>query len=598
MIAKITKGKKARPALAYDFGPGRRDEHKDARIVAGSVPGTWRQVGRLMDTHLKQRDLKQPIWRCSLSLPDEDGVLADTQFAAIAEEYIARMGFGACPWVAVRHGQDHIHLTVVRIGWDGRTVDDHGDFIKSMPIVRALEKKHRLVDASERSNRNAPQVSGQERAASVKRGAAEPERDLIRREVWAARDAAAGRGRPAFEAELARRGIDFKANEAKTTGRMNGYSFSVPAWLDADGQQVWITASKTARDLAWQKLRPVLEPPAETPAPTTAPGRTVEEERAADPAAQLLGTMRERAAREQTEALVDQLRRLPFGLLGDQELRSSVVTLTNTLDTREHTSAAEAATSMRLDGIASGVTTGPVRQRLLERHAALSQAVGYETEATAQTTAAAEQRKAAEAARKVATEATKRAAQRWRLPASKRTEEGMAKTALEFAERAEREAVRLDREAARVLAVAESLAPAGTGGTTYAAALEALDKGWKREDAAARAEDAKLARLRLIDHAPAAQAARVAVAQARQQLDQALAEQQRRTGLPADQAAAEHQVRDQVAAAIRARAAQGKSTTTSPRRTPPKKAGPAAGKQPPRPPQGYDPRDRGRGRGR
>ncbi|MFF4927172.1 relaxase/mobilization nuclease domain-containing protein [Kitasatospora sp. NPDC001261] len=597
MIAKITKGKKARPALAYDFGPGRRDEHENARIVAGSVPGTWRQVGRLMDTHAKQRGLKQPVWRCSLSLPDEDGVLADTQFAAIAEEYIARMGFGSCPWVAVRHGQDHIHLTVVRIGWDGRTVDDHADFIKSMPIVRSLEKKHGLVDASERSNRNAPQVSGQERAASQKRGAAEPERERIRREVWAARDAAAGRGRPAFEAELTRRGIDFKANEA-STGRMNGYSFSVPAWLDGDGQQVWITASKTARDLAWQKLKPVLEPPAEAPAPAAEPGRTVEEERAADPAVQLLGTMRERAAREQAEALVDQMRRRPFGLLGDQELRSSVVTLTNTLDTRQSASAAEAATSMRLDGIASGVATGPVRQSLLQRRAALAQAVGYETEATAHATAADEKRKAAAAARKVADEAAKRAAQRWRLPSSKRTEEGMAKTALEFAERAEREAERLDREAARVLAVAESVVPAGTTGTTYAAALEALDKGWKREEAAARAEDMRLARLRLIDHAPAAQAARVAVAQARQQLDQALAEQQLRAGLPAEQAAAEQRVREQIAQAARARAAGGKSATTSPRRTPPKKAGPTTSKQPPRPPQGYDPRDRGRGRGR
>ncbi|NED04821.1 relaxase/mobilization nuclease domain-containing protein [Streptomyces sp. SID6648] len=261
MIAKVTKGRRAGGALRYDFGPGHREEHEDPRIVAGSVPGTPQQVARIIDRHSRQRpDVRQPIWRCSLSLPDEDGVLTDEKWAQIAEQYVGRMWGADVPWVAVRHGDDHIHLTVSRIRWSGELASDSHDYRRSRPIVRALEAEHGLVNAEERSNRTAPQVSGPERAAAQRRGSERPEREQLRELVRAARDQAAGHGRLAFEQALTEAGVSYRANTAKT-GRMAGYSFSLPGWTDADGGQVWSAASKVARDLRWSELGAALSQP-------------------------------------------------------------------------------------------------------------------------------------------------------------------------------------------------------------------------------------------------------------------------------------------------------------------------------------------------
>ncbi|GAA1500730.1 hypothetical protein GCM10009760_62670 [Kitasatospora kazusensis] len=558
MIAKITKGKKASGAIRYDFGPGRRDEHENARVLAGSVPGTPRQVARLIDHHTRPSGIAKPIWRASLSLPDEDGVLSDERFAAIATAYVERMGYGGCPWVVVRHGDDHVHITVSRVGWDRRTVDDHGDYLKSMPIVRALEREHGLVDAGALSNRRAPQVSGQERAASERRGAVEPERLVIRAAVAEAVAAAAGRGRPAFEAELRQRGVDFRANESKTTGRMNGYSFSVPAWTDAEGGQVWVTASKTAKDFAWQKLGPVLEPKA-VPAEAAGP----------DLAALRLAEARERAVDQRAE-VVRTLRTNPAGTVPD--LVNALRTLRTNLDTRESTLAAETATAMRLDGLVSGVGMGPRRGELHRRRIGLQAAVAAEAEADGHATTAGQHRQEAAAARQVEADSKAGAASRWPGRAKRAAE--AAATAAALAARAEAEAGRLEGLAERALERAAEAAPDVRG--RYDEALTALESGWKQEERAAIGQDAQAARLQQIDHQPPLQAARVAVAEARRGVEQLLAEQARRAALPPERLQLEDQVRTDLAREVTARAARAGSTTARPRKAAPKKAGPAA----------------------
>jgi len=63
--------------------------------------------------------------------------------------------------------------------------------------------------------------------------------------VHAAAALAAGRGRTAFEAELAKVRVAFAANEA-STGRMNGYRFADPTHQDPAGEPVWF-------DLDWNR---------------------------------------------------------------------------------------------------------------------------------------------------------------------------------------------------------------------------------------------------------------------------------------------------------------------------------------------------------
>ncbi|MFE3907205.1 relaxase/mobilization nuclease domain-containing protein [Streptomyces sp. NPDC059153] len=276
MIANITKGKKAVGALLYDFGPGRRDEHINPRIVAGNVTGTPLQVARAIDHTARQRpEITAPIWRCSLSLPDEDGILPDAQWAAIADKFVAEMGFASAPWVAVRHGDDHIHLTVSRVDWSGQLLTDRWDYRRAREAADALEEAHGLVRAADRFRPEGPQVRNNELEAAKGRGRGPdtpvpPEREELRQIIREVRDASRGLGRDAFESGLEDAGVSFRANVA-TTGRMNGYSFSLPSWTDAAGDQVWVPASKVARDLRWAELKTVVgELPPDTLAPRAA----------------------------------------------------------------------------------------------------------------------------------------------------------------------------------------------------------------------------------------------------------------------------------------------------------------------------------------
>ncbi len=59
--------------------------------------------------------------------------------------------------------------------------------------------------------------------------------------------------RKGFEAKLIELGVKFRANQA-STGKMNGYSFSLEGWTDAGGEQVWLQSSKIHKQLRWSQL--------------------------------------------------------------------------------------------------------------------------------------------------------------------------------------------------------------------------------------------------------------------------------------------------------------------------------------------------------
>ncbi|WP_052411141.1 relaxase/mobilization nuclease domain-containing protein [Streptomyces sp. NRRL S-118] len=316
MIANITKGKKAVGALIYDFGPGRRDEHVNPRIVAGNVTGTPLQVARAIDHTARRRpEIAAPIWRCSLSLPDEDGILPDAQWADIASKFVADMGFATAPWVAVRHGDDHIHLTVSRVDWAGQLLTDRWDYRRAREAADVLEEEHGLVRARDRFRAEGPQVRNNELEASNRRrgpdAAVPPEREELRRIIREVRDASRGLGRDAFESGLADAGVAFRANVA-STGRMNGYSFTLDGLVDGAGEQVWYPASKVAKDLRWAALGPVLgDPP-----PTAADARQA--------AAVATSTTAVPVLEDQEQADVEEFVRLATKMLRDGEAERGV----------------------------------------------------------------------------------------------------------------------------------------------------------------------------------------------------------------------------------------------------------------------------------
>jgi len=282
VIAKVTKGADFGGVLRYLYGAGRAEEHHDPHRVAGNVfgddPAALAAEFALYTGTPAGAD--RPVWHASLRLAPQDRALSDDEWDRGVAVFLDRMGFldparpgRDTPYVAVRHAEDHVHVVAGTVRFDGTRANTYLDYSRSHAAARAVETELGLVNAAERVGRGGPlsAVSIGERSSAARRGI-DPERAVLRAQVAAARDAAAGRGRGAFEAELAGRGVSWRANVAGT-GRMNGYSFTQPGWTDKTGVAVWLPASKVDRTLRWAELAAVLGDPARTAAAERGAGR-------------------------------------------------------------------------------------------------------------------------------------------------------------------------------------------------------------------------------------------------------------------------------------------------------------------------------------
>ena len=265
MIPRITRGSSAYGAMSYDHGPGRYEEHRNPHKVAGNVAGrSWKDRSAAIDSHVQRMHpkLTNPIIRTSLRIAPEDRRLTDREWREVANEYVSKMGFSGAPWEAVRHADDHIHLTMSRVNWDGSTVDQWKDKTRAQGAVRAIEQRHGLIDASRRYNRDVPQLSrnDRERAERESRQSGRPrtpEKAQLRERIDDAHLACDG-SRQSFEAELHRRGVTPRANISKPTerhpdGKMNGYSYGLSDHSDSDGQPVWFKGSDLGQKYGWKQ---------------------------------------------------------------------------------------------------------------------------------------------------------------------------------------------------------------------------------------------------------------------------------------------------------------------------------------------------------
>lgn len=157
--------------IKYLVGPGKRNEHTDPHLVAGSSwQMAWHSDAELSyaDATAMGKDLEAPtrafdvevprghVWHCSLSLDAAEGRLADDEWAEIAEQFMTRMGFvtddleqPSLRWVAIRHGvsgngNDHIHLAVNLVHEDGSVADVFRDWKRAQSACRELEAQHGL----------------------------------------------------------------------------------------------------------------------------------------------------------------------------------------------------------------------------------------------------------------------------------------------------------------------------------------------------------------------------------------------------------------------------------------------------------------------
>ena len=290
MIGKISvpRGQHVAPLIWYLYGPGRAQEHTDPHLVAGwrhpaelepplrpdrkrdfrRLTGLLKQPQALLGDHGYAR----PVWHCALRAAPQDRMLSDEEWAQIAADVMDRTGLSphgqddeAVRWVAVRHGDDHIHLVAMLARQDGGTPSLSFERYRVRAACLAAERRYGLRSTAP-ADRTAPRrPSRAESEKAARHGRAEAPRITLRRHVTTA---AAGAGSEAeFFARMDSAGVLIRRRfSTRTPDQVTGYAVALPGDTAKDGGPVWYSGGKLAADLTWPKLRHRwTQPPRTTP---------------------------------------------------------------------------------------------------------------------------------------------------------------------------------------------------------------------------------------------------------------------------------------------------------------------------------------------
>jgi hypothetical protein len=211
VIGKIStpRGEHVERLLYYLFGPGRREEHTDPHIVAGwrhpaSLEPALRPDGKrdfaTLTGLLKQpqaalgeRGYPQPVWHCAMRAAPEDRMLSDDEWAVIAYEVMHRTGLSpdgqedqAVRWIAVRHGNDHIHLVAMLARQDGGKPTLSWERYKVRAACLAAEQRYGLRSTAPADHTAARRPTRAENEKAARRGLDEAPRITLRRQVTTA----------------------------------------------------------------------------------------------------------------------------------------------------------------------------------------------------------------------------------------------------------------------------------------------------------------------------------------------------------------------------------------------------------------------------
>jgi hypothetical protein len=303
VIPHITRGGDTRGVIAYLVGKGRREEHVDPHLVAGSAEVVMLAAGR----QLERRDvgplagfLDEPrevfgtavtiaerdqdgqevgrrdahVWHCSVALHPDEPALSDARWGELADLFIGEMRLAGddvgspCRWVAVRHGlstggSDHVHLVVVLVAEDGSKASVHNDRLRAQAACRSLEREFGLREIEARSRGAGERaIEPGELEADLRRGLdvgearEHPERGsrrTLERVVRAC--GAAARDEPEFVARLRGEGLLVRPRYASgSTSEVVGYSVAARPTTKGHGP-VWYGGGRLSRELTLPRLR-------------------------------------------------------------------------------------------------------------------------------------------------------------------------------------------------------------------------------------------------------------------------------------------------------------------------------------------------------
>jgi len=327
VIGKISdpRGQHVEPLIYYLYGPGRREEHTDPHIIAGwrhpaELEPPLREDGRrdfrrlnglLNQPHavLGERGLTRPVWHCAVRAAPEDRLLSDDEWAQVACDLMHRTGLSpygqeddAVRWVAIRHGEDHIHLVALLARQDGGKPRLSYERYRVREACRAAEERYGLRRTAPGDRTAARCPSRAETEKTQRHGWQEAPRATLRRHVSTA--AAGAASEREFFVRLRQAGVQVRTRfSTRAPGEVTGYAVALPGDTTRAGGPVWYSGGKLAADLTLPRLRCRWEPARSTPGePFTPEERNAIWEHAARTAAEAAGQIRALAATSPADA--------------------------------------------------------------------------------------------------------------------------------------------------------------------------------------------------------------------------------------------------------------------------------------------------------
>lgn len=308
MITRVYRGHHTAGLVAYLYGPGRHEEHRDQHLVAcwdgntsvlepagfnasALAEGEVRQhalaIARALDLPLPAcAHDPQHVYHLVLRNPAADRVLTDAEWAQVARDMMDRTGIApagddlGCRWVLVRHGEDHVHLVATLARQDGRRPRVFNDFAKLRACAREWEARLGLTGTAgvDRTAAGAPTIAETKKterlaaaAASTpagpgarhaatggtttwKRSTGETPKVRLARAVQTA--AARSHDLPSFQQVLGEAGVQVHLRySTQRPEEVTGVSFSVTGHVSAAGDPIRYSGSKLAPDLSWRHLQ-------------------------------------------------------------------------------------------------------------------------------------------------------------------------------------------------------------------------------------------------------------------------------------------------------------------------------------------------------
>lgn len=258
--------------LDYLYGPGKRDEHVDPRMVASwddpyvedparSAEMTISDLALMLDAPVHMLQGKRPakhVYHVAVRNAPEDRLLSDAEWARVAREMMHVTGIAphgddeGCRWVAIRHADDHIHIVATAARQDGRNLWLRQDIAAMHAAARRFEVEFGLRQLTHRDKtaRKWPKTGESEKAA--RRGLGEPARVTLQRTVR--RAAATAVSDVDFFTRLTEAGVRVKKRVAPD-GNVTGYSVALPGDRNMEQSAVWFPGAKLAPDLSLPRVR-------------------------------------------------------------------------------------------------------------------------------------------------------------------------------------------------------------------------------------------------------------------------------------------------------------------------------------------------------